>query len=129
MIILLGASAIYLTALQASINAPREAFTACLKAQFEKATAQKVAGDGYDAFVRAACSGQLDSLKTAVVGFDMKNKMSKKDAGEDAEMMIADIMSSSANHYRYILKSEPNTAAAKPATTAAADAVDAAVKK
>ena len=129
MIILLGASAIYLTALQAGINAPRDAFQSCLKQSVEKASAQKVDGDGYEAFVRTSCGGQLNSFKSAVVGFDMKNKMSKKDAGEDAEMMIADIMSSSANHYRYILKSEPNTAAAKPATTAAADAVDAAVKK
>ena len=129
MIFLVGASAIYLTAMQASINAPRNAFQACLKTAVEKAQTQKVDGDGYEAFVRTSCGGQLNSFKSAVVGFDMKNKMSKKDAGEDAEMMIADIMSSSANHYRYILKSEPNTAAAKPATTAAADAVDAAVKK
>lgn len=121
MIILLGASAIYLTALQASINAPREAFAACLKASVEKAAAQKVAGDGYDAFVRTACSGQLDSLKSAVVSFDMKNKMSKKDAASDAESMIDDFVSGSADHYRYMNKSDPvaSAAPAKPVATQA----------
>jgi hypothetical protein len=121
MIILLGASAIYLTALQASINAPREAFAACLKASIEKATAQKVAGDGYDAFVRAACNGQMDSLKSAVVSFDMKNKMSKKDAASDAQSMIDDFVAGSAEHYRYMNKSDPiaSAAPAKPVATQA----------
>ena len=129
MIILLGASAIYLTALQAGINAPRDAFQSCLKQSIEKASTQKIQGDGYEAFVRTSCGGQLNSFKSAVVGFDMKNKMSKKDAGEDAEMMIADFVSSSPNHYRSVMQGEPATAAATPAATAAAAPVDAQVKK
>jgi hypothetical protein len=129
MIILLSASAIYLTALQAGINGPRDAFQSCLKQSAEKASAQKVDGNGYEAFVRTSCGGQLNSFKSAVVGFDMKNKMSKKDAGDDADAMIADFVSSSANHYRYVLKSEPITAAVKPSATPTAPAVDAAVKK
>ena len=127
MIILLGASGIYLTALQAGVSAPRDAFQSCLKQSVEKASAQKIAGDGYEAFVRTACGGQLNSFKSAVVGFDMKNKMSKKDAGDDAEMMIADFVSSSANHYRWVLKTEPVNG--KPAATAAAAPADAQAKK
>lgn len=114
MIFLVGASAIYLTALQASINVPRNAFQSCLKEAVEKATAQKVDGDGYEAFVRTTCGSQLNSFKSAVTSFDMKNKMSRKDASDDAEAMIADFVTGSANHYRYVLKSEP-VAAAKPA--------------
>lgn len=113
MIFILGASAIYLTALQASINVPRDAFQACLKESVDKATAQKVGADGYEAFVRTECGGQLNTFKSAVTSFDMKNKMSRKDASDDAEAMIADFVSSSANHYRYVSKSDP-VAAAKP---------------
>lgn len=129
MIFLVGASAIYLTALQASINAPRSAFQTCLKESVDKATAQKVASDGYEAFVRTSCGGQLNSFKSAVVGFDIQNKMSKKDAGEDADAMIADFVTGSADHYRYVLKTQPasDSAPVKPAapavTPAAAPAV------
>jgi len=107
MIFLVGASAIYLTALQASINAPRNAFQSCLKDAVEKAQAQKIEGDGYEAFVRETCGAQLGSFKSAVTAFDMKNKMSRKAASDDAESMIADFVSGSADHYRYVLKSVP----------------------
>ena len=66
MIFLIGASAIYLTALQASISAPRSAFQACLKATADKATAEKVPGDGYEAYVRTNCGNQLSGFKSAV---------------------------------------------------------------
>ena len=121
MIFLVGASAIYLTALQASISAPRNAFQSCLKTAVEKAQAQKIDGDGYEAFVRSTCGSELGSFKSAVTAFDMKNKMSRKDAGADAEAMIADFVSGSADHYRYIIKSDPATAG-KPAKAVATEA-------
>jgi hypothetical protein len=122
MIILVGASAIYLAGLQASINAPRSAFQTCLKDAVDKASAQKVASDGYEAFARTSCRGQIDSFKSAVIGFDMKNRMSRKDAGGDADSMIADFVSGSADHYRYVLQSAPVTDAAAPAKAATASA-------
>jgi hypothetical protein len=128
MIILLGASAIYLTALQAVINAPRDAFKTCLKESVAKAATQKVDGDAYEAFVRNECGAQLNSFKSAVVGFDMKNKMSKKDAASDADMMIADFVTGSTDHYKYVLKSEP-LQKNKPEMTQAAAPADAQVKK
>ena len=122
MIFLVGASAIYLTALQASINAPRNAFQSCLKDAVEKAQAQKIEGDGYEAFVRETCGAQLGSFKSAVTAFDMKNKMSRKAASDDAESMIADFVSGSADHYRYVLKSVP--AAEKPGKAVATQAAE-----
>lgn len=107
MIFLVGASAIYLTAMQASINAPRDAFKTCLASAVEKAQAQKIEGDGYEAFVRETCGTQLGSFKSAVTAFDIKNKMSRKDASDDADSMIADFVSGSADHYRYVIKSDP----------------------
>jgi hypothetical protein len=121
MIFLLGASAIYLTALQASINAPRSAFQTCLKESVGQATEQMIAGDGYEAFVRTSCGGQLNSFKSAVVSFDMQNKMSRQEAGADADSMIADFVSGSADHYRYVAKSQSaNATAAKTAAAPAA---------
>ena len=78
MIILLAASSITLTALQAAINAPRDAFRTCLKSASTKASGEKVTAEAYEAYVRAACSGELGSFRGAVVKFDMGNKMSKK---------------------------------------------------
>jgi hypothetical protein len=121
MILLVGASAMFLIATQAAINAPRSAFQTCLKQAVEKASTQKVDGDGYEAFVRSNCSGQLNSFKSAVVGFDVGNKMSRKAAGADADAMIADFVSGSADHSRYVLKTQP-VGEAKAAAAAAAPA-------
>ena len=123
MIILLAASSITLTALQASINAPRDAFQSCLKQATGKASNDKVAADGYEAYVRSACTAELGSFKSATVSFDMKNKMSKKDAGEDADAMISDFVSSALDHYKYLTAggakkqeaSAPATASPTPA--------------
>jgi hypothetical protein len=126
-IILLAASSITLTALQASINAPRDAFKNCLKATSSKASDEKVGADAYEAYVRNACSAQLGSFKGAVVKFDMGNKMSKKASDEDANAMIADFVGSAAERYKYVMgssgpaKQEASTpkAATPPPTPAA----------
>jgi hypothetical protein len=120
MIVLLVASAINLTGLQASINAPRDAFKVCLREASSKASNDKVAADGFDAYVRQACTAQLDEFKGAIVKFDMSNKMSKKASGEDADAMIADFVSSALDHYQYVTGGNGATkqAAAAPAPAA-----------
>lgn len=127
MIILLATSSIVLTALQASINAPRDAFKSCLKETSAKAADSKVGADAYEAYVRNACSGQLGSFKGAVIKFDMSNKMSKKASDDDADAMIADFLGSSLDRYKYILGSNGPAkqdasapAATKPPPTPAA---------
>src|SRR5437867_7837637 len=101
MIALLGASLIYLTATQAVINGPREAFRACLKEQGSKASNEKVTADGFEAYIRNACGAQLGAFKGAVVKFDMGNKMSRAASDEDARMMISDFMGSALENYKY----------------------------
>ncbi|GAA3891269.1 hypothetical protein GCM10022276_08030 [Sphingomonas limnosediminicola] len=124
MIFLLGASALFLAAGQAVINGPRDSFKTCLKEASNKASSEKVGADAYDAYVRAACSGQLSSFKGAVVKFDMGNKMSKKASDEDADMMISDFVSSALDNYKYRMGS---TGAAKEVAAAPAPAPSAAV--
>jgi hypothetical protein len=117
MIVLLAASSITLTALQASINAPREAFRECLKQANGKATSDKVAADAYEAYVRNACTNELGSFKGAVVKFDMGNKMSKKASDDDANAMIADFVGTAVDNYKYLNKSNaaPTQQASAPA--------------
>jgi hypothetical protein len=117
MIVLLAATGITLTALQAAINAPRDAFKACLKEASTKASNEKVGAEAYESYVRNNCSAQLGSFKGAVVKFDMGNKMSKKASDEDAEAMISDFMGSALDHYKYI-----NGADSKPKENASAPA-------
>ena len=117
MIALAAATAIYLIAGQAAINAPRTAFTACLKQAEPKATSQKVAGDAYETFVRNTCGAQLDALRSALVGFNVKNGMARRAATEDANMMIDDYLASSIDHYKFMVSTNepPRAAAAAPA--------------
>lgn len=121
MIVLLAATGITLTALQAAINAPREAFRTCLKDASAKASNDKVTAEAYGAYVRNNCSTQLGSFKGAVVKFDMGNKMSKKASDDDADQMISDFVDSALDHYKYITGADSapkmNASAAAPAAT------------
>lgn len=130
MIALIGASAIIFTALQASINAPTDSFRACLKSATAKATAAKVAPDGIEAYFKAECNAQMDSLRNAVVAFRVKNGMGRKAAVEDANMTVEDYMAAPVDRYRFVAEmNAPAQAAPKPAETAPAQATPAAQPK
>jgi hypothetical protein len=114
MIALLGASAIFLTASQAVINGPRDAFKTCLKEASAKAASDKVPADGYGAYVRDACGAQVSAFKGAVVKFDMGNKMSRNASDSDAN----DFVDSALETYKYRTGANAATreaSAAKPA--------------
>src|SRR5258707_9740899 len=102
MIALLGASAITLTALQAVINAPRDAFRACLRAGALKASSEKVGGDGIEAYLKTACGVQMQTLRGAVIEFRMKNGMGHKAAVDDADMTVGDYLSSPVDNYKFL---------------------------
>jgi hypothetical protein len=123
MIALIGASAIFLAAAQAGISGPTDAFRSCLKQSSAKASSEKVAGPAIEAYLRNACGAQLGTLKSAVVAFRMKNGMSKKAAGEDADMSINDYLGTSVENYQFMADMNKQTApAATPATPAATPA-------
>jgi hypothetical protein len=121
MIALLGASAIYLTAAQATIAAPTAAFRGCLREAASKAKSEKVTGDGIEAYLRGACSGQMGTLKDALVAFRMKNGMTRKAADSDAEMTVDDYVGTPADNYKFLANMDAPKAAA-PAASAAAPA-------
>lgn len=118
MILLLTASAIYLSATQASIAGPTDTFRACLRQSVDKAGKDKVTGDAYEAYARNACSVEMTALKSAVVAFRMKNGMSKKAAGDDAEMTVDDYVATSVDKYQYL--ASENAKSGPPAAVAGA---------
>ena len=117
MIFLVTASAIYLSATQASITAPTETFRACLREAVNKAGKDKVTGDAYEAYARNACSVEMSALKSAVVAFRMKNGMSKKAAGDDAEMTVDDYVATSVDKYQFLASENAKSAAPAPAAS------------
>jgi len=116
MIALVVASSIYLTGMQATINAPRDAFRACLKQAKEKATSEKVSGEAFEAYARAACSDRLAALQNALIAFSLKNGMARKTAASDADLTIDDYVASTVDNYKFM--AEVNSP--KPATATAA---------
>ena len=122
MIVLLAASSIVLTALQASIAGPTDAFRGCLKEASTKASAEKVAGDAFEAYARNNCSAPMSALKSAVVAFRMKNGMGKKAAADDADMTVDDYLATSVDKYQFMasVNAKPAAPAAAPAATPAA---------
>lgn len=126
MIILLAASAMSLTAFQATIAAPTDAFRGCLREAASKAKSEKVPGDGIENYLKTACTAQMGTLKDALVAFRMKNGMTRKAAGADADMTVDDYVATPADNYKFMASmNEPKTAPAPvtpPVTQAAAPA-------
>jgi hypothetical protein len=122
MIALLGASALVLSALQASISAPTDAFRGCLREAATKAKSDKVSGDAIEAYLRNACTGQMGTLKEALIAFRMKNGMTHKAAASDAEMTVEDYVATPADNYKFMatMDAPKATPPAPPAPTPAA---------
>ena len=118
MIVLLAASAISLAAAQASITAPTNAFRSCLREAATKAKSEKVAGDAIEAYLKTACTGQMVSLKDALISFRMKNGMSRKAAASDADMTVDDYVATPADNYKFLANMDAPKAAPAPAQSA-----------
>ena len=119
MIALLGASALTLAALQASIAAPTTAFRGCLHDAAAKAVSEKVGVDTIETYLRNACTVQMGTLKDVLVAFRLKNGMGKKAASDDAEMTIDDYVSTPADNYKFMVsQNAPKPAPAAVATPA-----------
>jgi len=126
MIAFLGAFALTLAALQASIAAPTSAFRGCLHDAAAKATNDKVSADTIETYLRSACTVQMSTLKAALVEFRLKNGMGKKAAADDAEMTIDDYVSTPADNYKFV--ANENAPKNKPAAASATPQVQPAVQ-
>lgn len=110
MIIMTMATAMSLAGLQASITAPRIAFSKCIEQAQAKARTDKVATDAYAEYLRTACGAQGEKLKAALIAFDVKNGIKRGQAAADASRDVTDGFTSSAESYKWATSAE-----AKPA--------------
>lgn len=108
--VLILATTVSLAMLQAAINVPRDAFRDCLKSASASAKSEKVVADNFESYARGKCSVQLDSLRKALIAFDMKNGMGRKAAASDADLTVDDYVASPVDKYRVM-----NPDLAKPA--------------
>ena len=88
-----------LTFLQASIAAPRQGFTECLKRASLQAAAQQVAAAQYGAFAAQQCADEGAKFKSALVAFDVKNGVKRGQAASDAQLQFDDYIAMSAEKY------------------------------
>ena len=96
-------SAVFLIATQAAVNVPRAAFSDCLKQADAKARAEKVGAEAYADYIKGACSAETTKFKNALISFDVKNGIARKQAASDADLQIDDYIDSSANLYRRVM--------------------------
>jgi hypothetical protein len=112
MIALVAASVLYMSALQAGIAGPTDAFRACLRAAATKAKSEKVTADGIEAYLKNACTPQMGTLSEVLIAFRMKNGMSRKAAVSDAAMTVDDYISTPADNYKFMVGQEAKQEAA-----------------
>lgn len=100
MIMLSIASAIYLVALQnAAANTSRDQLMSCLNGAVINGKTASIAADGFAAFAREQCGAPAGSLKSALVAFDVKNKVSRKQAEADAQLQIDEFVTMTSERY------------------------------
>jgi hypothetical protein len=85
--------------LQASIAAPRQDFTDCLKKASQQAVTQQVAPDQYSVFAAQQCAASAAGLKAALIAFDSKNGVKRAKAASDAQLQVDDYLATSAEKY------------------------------
>jgi hypothetical protein len=122
MIILLGASALYMSALQAGIAGPTTSFRGCLREAVSKAKTDKVPANAIEAYLKKACTAQMGSLDEALIAFRMKNGMTRKAAASDAAMTVDDYISTPADNYKFTASQDAKMAAATAPPPATAPA-------
>lgn len=84
----------------AAINNKRDAFISCLEEQVSAAKAQNVAGEMFETHARQSCGSRADAMKAELIAFDVKNKVPRKQALEDAQVQIDDFLSTSVSRYK-----------------------------
>ena len=87
----------------AAINGQRDKFISCLEGAEATAKAQKMAPEALEAHLRQTCAAQEASFTASLIAFDLKNKVARKQAAEDAKLQIDDFVSGTVTHYKRTL--------------------------
>ena len=115
MIILLAASSLYVTVLQAGTAAPTTSFRTCLHDAAAKAKTEKIAVSAIETYLKNACTSQMGSLREALIAARVKNGMSHSAAVSDAAMTLNDYILTPVENYKFAAAMDANQVAAAPA--------------
>ena len=84
----------------ASIDAPRNAFRACLKSFESNQMRANVAADAYSAAVKSACPTEAQALSDALIKYDVAMGNKRTAAQENAQRDVEDYRLTSEERYR-----------------------------
>lgn len=95
-------TAVILAALvqSAAINSQRDNYESCLTKAFESAKVQKLPAEALDAHLRQGCASIEASFEGALIAFDLKNKVPRKQAAADAQLQVNDLVDNLVESYR-----------------------------
>ena len=112
--VMIIASAIVLAMLQnAAATSARSSLVDCLRSAAAEAKKTNVAADGLVPHMKQACEAHAAKLKGVLVAFDVKNGISRKQAGADADLQLEDYYATQEEKYRFELeRNKTQTAAA-----------------
>ncbi len=101
-------SAVIVAALvqSAAINNQRDNYLNCLDQAVASATAQKMPSASFEAHLRDTCAAAATKFEAALIAFDLKNKVPRKQAAADAKVQIDDFISNLVTRYRVITVSK-----------------------
>lgn len=85
----------------AAATSARSALTACLRNATAQAKTEKLAVDALVPRLRQTCEADAAKLKSVLVAFDVKNGISRRQAGEDADMQLEEYYLAQEDHYRH----------------------------
>ena len=126
MLVMAMASAMYLAAAQnAAVSSSRTAYADCVRDAAVAVKKDKIPLDQLTPRLREACDAQRTKLKDALVAFDVKNGISRKQAAEDADLQLDDYYLAQEERYAYELEKTPpkaNASQSPPAPSPAAAA-------
>lgn len=95
-------TAVFVAALlqTAAINGQRDGYIDCLDKARVVAKSQNIAADGIEAHLRSTCASAGNSFVSALVAFDVKNKVPRKQATADAQLQLDDFIATSVSQYK-----------------------------
>jgi len=84
----------------AAINSQRDSYESCLTTAFEAAKTQKMPAEALDAHLRQSCASVEEKFEAALIAFDLKNKIPRKQAAADAQLQVNDLVDNLVERYR-----------------------------
>jgi len=81
-------------------NSARAHFVVCVREAMDKASATKIAPDGFAAFARQSCASQLGAFRGDLISYDIKAGWTRKKAEPDADGQIGDTLADWVERYR-----------------------------